>query len=330
MSIPLSTAVVRPELQYAWYGPALLVTNERGECGDDQTLSGFYFRETRFLRELRLEINGQPPWLCASGTAEPRSLTLGLSYPELHGYSGGGSGSGGDDVPRDQRGIPNRALDLLARYELSFRRLVTTLLITNRTPEDVTIDLAWCVGADFADLMEALEGGRREELPVTEVLDHGLHYRLERPDLAWRTDVEAAGAGQWTACPGKLVGRLTLPSQRSQELRLTVTAQDVEPVPDAAEEGVRRWAADRWREEATRFYVPGDRLVERMVSQAVTDLGSFALLEGSPEEWLAPSAGMPLYPALFGRDSLTTCWQAALLDRGRLLRASMTRLERLQ
>jgi glycogen debranching enzyme len=67
-----------------------------------------------------------------------------------------------------------------------------------------------------------------------------------------------------------------------------------------------------------------------MVTQAVSDLGSFALLEGAPDEWLAPSAGFPLYPALFGRDALTTCWQAALFDRGRLLEAALTRLRRLQ
>jgi glycogen debranching enzyme len=60
------------------------------------------------------------------------------------------------------------------------------------------------------------------------------------------------------------------------------------------------------------------------------DLGSFALLEGEPDEWLAPAAGVPLYPALFGRDSLTSTWQATVLDRGELLAATLVRLERLQ
>ena len=330
MGLPMAGVAIRPELQCAWYGPALLVTNQRGECGSDQTLSGFYFRETRFLRELRLEIDGQRPWLCASGAAEQGSLAFSFSHPEVHRYSGGGSGTGGGDVVRDSRGTPNRALDLLGRYELSFRGLVVTLLITNRSLEEVTVDLAWCVGADFADLMEALEGDRGEEPRVTEVLDHGLRYRLDDPDLALETHIFSGGAGQWTACPGRLAARLPLPPQRPQEIRLAVTAHDVEPVPDARGEAARRGAVIRWRDEATRFYAPGDRLVERMVSQAVTDLGSFALLEGSPDQWLAPSAGLPLYPALFGRDSLTVCWQAALFDCGRLLEASLTRLQRLQ
>jgi hypothetical protein len=53
----------------------------------------------------------------------------------------GGSGTGGD-VARDSSGVPIRALDLLGRYELSVRGLVVTLLITNRSLEDVTVDLA--------------------------------------------------------------------------------------------------------------------------------------------------------------------------------------------
>ena len=39
---------------------------------------------------------------------------------------------------------------------------------------------------------------------------------------------------------------------------------------------------------------------------------------------------MPLYPALFGRDTLTAGWQAAWVDRGQSLEASLTRLGRLQ
>ena len=39
--VPLASAAIRPDLRYAWYGPTLLITNHRGECGADQTLSGF-------------------------------------------------------------------------------------------------------------------------------------------------------------------------------------------------------------------------------------------------------------------------------------------------
>ena len=48
------------------------------------------------------------------------------------------------------------------------------------------------------------------------------------------------------------------------------------------------------------------------------------------DEWLALQAGMPLYPALFGRDTLTAGWQAAWVDRGASLDASLTKLSRMQ
>jgi hypothetical protein len=41
---------IRPHERCAWHGPALLVTDDRGECGGrpEAYLTGFYFRETRY------------------------------------------------------------------------------------------------------------------------------------------------------------------------------------------------------------------------------------------------------------------------------------------
>jgi hypothetical protein len=60
----MPVAQVRPEILYAWKGPSLLVVNPRGDCGEDRWLSGFYHREARFIRTLRLHVNGVSPWLC--------------------------------------------------------------------------------------------------------------------------------------------------------------------------------------------------------------------------------------------------------------------------
>ena len=62
----MTLALIRTGQLYAWKGPSLLVVNPRGDCGDDEPLSGYYFREARFLRTLRLEINGRWPCPCAS------------------------------------------------------------------------------------------------------------------------------------------------------------------------------------------------------------------------------------------------------------------------
>ena len=66
----MTIARVRPDLLYAWKGPSLLLTNTRGECGVHPSLSGYYFREARFLRTLRVEIDGEPPWLCEAAAID--------------------------------------------------------------------------------------------------------------------------------------------------------------------------------------------------------------------------------------------------------------------
>ena len=72
----MTHVAVRSELLYAWNGPSLLITNPRGECGDDHTLSGFIFREARYLRTLRLLINGEAPWLCEAAVEDPAPCGL--------------------------------------------------------------------------------------------------------------------------------------------------------------------------------------------------------------------------------------------------------------
>ena len=67
-------AVVRPDTLYAWAGPSLLVVNTRGESAEDQRLTGYYFRETRFLRTLQLRVNGHIPWPCEAASLAPGTL----------------------------------------------------------------------------------------------------------------------------------------------------------------------------------------------------------------------------------------------------------------
>jgi hypothetical protein len=96
----------------------LLLVDTRGECGAAEQLSGYYFREARFLRTLRLEINGRSPWSCEACLLEPHVLAFTYVYPELTEFGGGGSGQSGDDVSTDAEGIPHRALSLRATYAL--------------------------------------------------------------------------------------------------------------------------------------------------------------------------------------------------------------------
>jgi hypothetical protein len=76
---------------YAWSGPSLLVVNTRGECAEDQRLSGYYFREARFVRTLRLRSNGHAPWPCEAASVSPDTLAFSYVHPEITEGGGGGT-----------------------------------------------------------------------------------------------------------------------------------------------------------------------------------------------------------------------------------------------
>ncbi len=337
LTLRTETARIRPEMVYAWRGPSLLITNNRGECGDDsddrdgETLSGYYFREARHLRTLRLEIDGERPWLCEIGSGTPEEIDLVFVHPEMRRFGGGGSGQAGDDVGRDPHGIPYRALDLLVSYRVGVAALEISLLVANRSREEVACEVAWVLGADFADLQEAHAGERQQEADVASDASEGeLRLRYQHPDLPLETRIQPSGGKAWKARADSLTVSLRLAPQQSERLGLRIEPFDAGQ-PLSADEAERREAHLRqWAEGLTQVEVPANRIAERVMDHNVRDFSSFPLLEGAEDEWLAPQAGMPLYPAFFGRDALTAGWQASLLDQGRSLDATLTRLGRLQ
>src|SRR5258708_244947 len=115
-------ARVSPDQRCAWAGSSLLVVNSRGECDDADLLSGFYYREARFLRICRLEIDGHRPWLCEAAEISPTELDFSDTYPEITHNGGRGSGQSGDDEPRDAAGLPQRALHIDVRYSIEIAR----------------------------------------------------------------------------------------------------------------------------------------------------------------------------------------------------------------
>ena len=328
----MTHVLVRPDLLYAWHGQSLLIANIRGDCGDDQSLSGFYFREARYLRTLRLQINGDPPWLCESVTEAPHILAFTYVHPELARFGGGGTGESQGDITTDKHGIPHRALDVRVRHEVGVASLRSSLAITNRSVRHVNVDLSWTLGADYADIQEAQESERRQHADV-DCVQEGLTLRFAygHARLPYQTCVAATGPADWSADPaGRLSTRLRLAPQETADVLLTVVPVDGEGTlsPNDAAERERVWC--RWRDGLARVEAPGNPVAEDIVRRNARDFASFPLLDGARDEWLALQAGMPAYPALFGRDTLTAGWQAALLDRGECLDASLTRLGRMQ
>ncbi|MFP5285441.1 MAG: glycogen debranching N-terminal domain-containing protein, partial [Thermoanaerobaculia bacterium] len=192
------TARIRPDQVYAWRGPSLLLTNDRGECGEDDPLSGFYFREARHLRTLRLEVNGERPWLCEVGAFAPDALDFVFVHPERTRFGGGGSGQSGGEVETDARGIPYRALDLRLGYRVRIASLEVSLAIANGSDREVEVLLSWFLGADFADLQEAHGGSREQNAGVDAVAENpALSFRYLHPNLSLATRVSPWEGRAW-------------------------------------------------------------------------------------------------------------------------------------
>ncbi|HEX9945138.1 MAG TPA: glycogen debranching N-terminal domain-containing protein [Thermoanaerobaculia bacterium] len=327
----MSTARVRPETLHAWRGPSLLIVDGQGRCGEEEPLSGYWFREARHLRTLRLEVNGERPWLCEAGAAEPNQLHFVFIHPERTRFGGGGSGQSTDTVEIDEHGTPFRSLDLRLTYQVRAASLEVELLVTNRALQEVEVEFVWRLDADFADLLEAQGGERQQEARIEAAVEEGaIHFFYRHPRLPFETHVASSEDRAWEVREDRIAVRLCLAPQRPERLGLTVLPIDPESPMDDTEAARREERLERWAAGLARIGVPGNPIAERVIASNVRDLASFPLLEGADDELLALQAGVPLYPALFGRDTLTAGWQAAFLDRGESLAASLARLGRMQ
>jgi glycogen debranching enzyme len=319
-------ARIRPDLRYAWRGSSILIVDNDGNLGWHH-LTGFFFRQIRFLRDLRLTLNGEPPYRCSLAEAAPNELEFAYIYPPVQQGDGGGSGSAGIDM-RD--GLFYRDLDLRLHYRVRPASLHVNLRITNRWQEWAGAEIAWSLAADYVSVDEAHFGNREHDAGVeARSAAHGVSFRYLHEKLPFETHVTAEGADwQWEA--GALRAHVSLARNDPLELRLRVLATDFADAIDGEGEAGREQRLQVWMADATRIHAPAETPLVDITNRALTDLGSFALLEGACEEWLTPGAGVPLYLSLWGRDALTAAWQAALFDRGEMLGDVLTHLDRVQ
>jgi glycogen debranching enzyme len=322
------SAVNRPGVQQAWRGPALLILDDQARAGPNDGLTGFYFRETRYLSALRLRIDGEDPIPASAATVGSDELEFSFIYPPVRTRGGGGSGSGGD---HERHGILSRGLDLDLRFRVRPASVEATLAVTSRWNEHVELVLGWQLAADYAGIFEAMAGERQQDAAVAaEPIQNGVRLRYLHAELPLQTRVVADGAGVWRFADGALSARLRLSRQETVRVRLSIAAVDSdEPIARDGEESretrLREYLAGLPRLEAP----PGSPLVA-LTTRALHDLGSAALLDGPDDEWLMPAAGYPLYPGAFGRDAATASWQAAAFDHGGLVRDTTSKLARLQ
>jgi glycogen debranching enzyme len=324
---------VFPGLQFSYWGHSLLITDDQGRIGTG--LTGLYEHDLRLLATYRLSVNGEEPRLDVLSAVHPHSS---LGYYVCAPTPGRGE--------VDALGLSKDEQDREVVLELERfvgRGLHEDLQVTNFSQDPAELLIGWDVSIDFADLIEMRGGQRQQEAPVSSEwasvgaqigelrfdyrhpqLSRGAILRFELqptgPDIRDnRTAGHTPGGGfQWDG--QRVTYRLLLAPRESRHFCLTISGVvDGQIQPTAFTCGGQEQATDasptphgRLANEATRLRTPHP-IVQRAWDRAVLDLDALALGDGEhPAERMVPSAGIPLYGTLFGRDTLTVGLQSLM------------------
>lgn len=311
-----------PRIAHISRGRSVLATTADGLVagGPDE---GLFVHETRLLSRWRYLIDGTPPaanafsavrqnhWVAYYVTAAP-----GVTPPPPDDGSG--------QVPDESR----NALELCVT-RLIDDGLHEDLDLTNYTTETSSFVFALEVDADFADAAETRK--RQQEGERQTRWDAGARrltfdYTARHQSATLHRAVEIAVDGNATYADGLLSFRITLAPQERWHACIRITAvidgQRLAPPPHCyglgADEAPHEQNVRQFFEETTAFATAESSSMAADVlttlEQARSDLASLRLfdLDRGARAWTV-AAGLPLYVALFGRDTLTTGWQAGML-----------------
>ena len=349
----LASIQPRFETRYATQGRTVLAFGTDGFIAGGSA-HGLFVHETRLLSRYRLLIDGQPPTPVALSNVEQHSW-LGYYIALPPGIDPGPPDEGSGQVTQAwQHTLEVR----VSRYV--GEGLHEDIDLTNFTQQATSFELALELDADFADQIEAIGGRRRQHGEITRAwrevdgapelaLDYRAEHRFTHHGAQGvarlhrgvrvrvvRTDARPRWAND------RIAFRVTLPPRARWHACLDILAcGDGATLP--LHYGCRSFAPPAndydgkrglFLAESTRFTAPGaDTLATVVVGaaeRAKHDLAALRLydLDHGPRAWTM-SAGLPLYVALFGRDSLTAGWQAALASPA-MMRGALLELARWQ
>jgi glycogen debranching enzyme len=324
---PYVMAEAREDLLVAKHGDLFLCVRPDGEISPGRISGeGLYAHDTRYLSELRLTIGGKPPVLLSSSADTGSSAHVHATNAELRD---------GDRVL-----FPHQNLQV-ERHLLVADRLYASFTLSNFGRETLASTLTLLLSADFADMFEVRgtrSRGHRGHALAPKRTGRRVRLAYMGEDGQFREAVlgfDPEPAAPLLVEPTRVVARwpLELPPHGTDRFLLTVEAGG-----DGARRGrgtaraeaeIRRQRQE-WEAAATRIETDNPA-VERVLHASSRDLHALTTpLPGEPAggaRYLA--AGIPWYVALFGRDSLITCYESLLLN-PRLARETLQVLARHQ
>jgi len=324
----------RPRIMYCSQGRAVLATDLEGLIAG-LPRHGLFYGETRLLSRYRYFVGGKQPQMIAVSNVEQHSWLGYYAFPPPGGKWQKDTGSG-EMAQVSEETIElkvTRTVGLGVHEDIDFTNFCQT---TVEFVFEIELD------ADFADQAETYTRKQRGTLrrqwkhisSTTAELAYHYHARHRYSHQGNRgvasihrgliVRIEKAES-QPSFRDGKLAFKIVLGPGKSWHtcIKFTPVFEDRKypPLYDCRQFFGKRNDLDRKRiiflTESTHFETGEDPklsdVVEFALTQAKIDLASLRLpdMDQNDRSWVM-AAGLPIYIALFGRDTLTVAWQAAI------------------
>jgi glycogen debranching enzyme len=304
-------------------GYTVLVTQPNGEV-DAAARQGLLDYDTRILSHHRLTVGGRIPEGCCASVIAAHAWMASLRIPLE------GGAASGPRLPQDQ-------LVIIIERQVG-RGMRERITVRNHSMAPFDNELTLELAADFADVQE-VGGPRQFEGRVSSSWDDGtgallFTYTAARAEHRIRRALRVLVRDSAVRGVHERHGTLHFPLALSPRGEWHVELEFHSEVDGAwreplSEPNPRTVARRNWQARRAVVECPNPVLARAFdrAAQDLFDLRNWELDAGA-DAWV-PNAGVPTYTGLFGRDTLTAAWQAALLG-PEMMRGALERVGELQ
>ena len=303
-------AVMHARTERLWStkeGDMFLCADAEGNLDAEQaTGAGFYWRDTRYLSDFRLEVDGHPPLLLSTSADRAFASHVDLANQDLLEEDG--------TVAHVQGTINFR------RTRVIDGRLYERIRIKNYNSAPVSLTVRLTFGTDFADIFEVrgLKRATRGKLARPKADRRSAAFAYKGEDGVFRETRIAfeLEPTEVSVDDEQVVASWDLRLEPTQTEMIALT---VEPRADGSDGSERSFDAvmhdlrrsyEAWERSCTRAWTDNE-LYNSLLSRGLRDLR--ALL--TPTRYgSVVAAGIPWFVAPFGRDSLLTCHQTLMMN----------------
>jgi glycogen debranching enzyme len=300
------------------HGDTFLVIDAHGDIGAAAgTSDGLFHRDTRFLSQLELRVNGMQPLLLGSNMREDNAIfTADLTNPDMFSM---------ERVVVLEKDTLHINRSIFVWHDTLFQRLS----LRNHSAKRVELLISIAFSADFADVFE-VRGMRRARRGAFSSRLNGPHEALL--SYLGLDDVRRITSVYFDPVPTRLAERearyqVTLTAHETMSFCVAVRCNPKAPRPAPFVRSLL-YAHRELRQAAQGAAVvqTSNPLFDKVLRRSMADLG---MLKTQTPQGPYPYAGTPWYSTTFGRDGLITALQMLWVD-PRIARGVLFRLAALR